>query len=362
MSAPDPHVSSVPEPSPAKSSARTRILLLVALVAAVTFAVFHFRNRISFDWTSLGAQLRAVSWQPILLGIVLIYICYWLRALRWAILIRPLRRVSPNALVPSQVIGFTAVAFIGRVADFARPYLVARRFNLPVAGQLAIYTVERAFDLAAAAFVFSATLEFAPASLPHHHAYVRAGEISLAATLGIVLFAVALRLAGGTVASILRTLINPLSKDFAQTVAARILDFRDGLGTVSSARQFGLSALVSLVMWYAVAACYLLSARAFTAEPTLAKLSFTAVMVIFASSLGASLLQLPIIGWFTQIAVLAGAFHTLLNVPIEAATACAAVTLVITTLAILPAGLIAARFQGTSLRNAARAGDTASAG
>lgn len=338
-------------------SARTRRLAILLLILLIAAAVFHFRHRLSFDWPSLLAQLRGISWWPLALGVVLIYTCYWLRALRWAILIRPMRRVPVNSLVPSQVIGFTAVALIGRVADFARPYLVARRFNLPVAGQMAVYSVERAFDLAAAATVFSLTLAFAPSDIPHHHTYVRAGEVSLAATLGLALFAVALRLAGAALASLVRKLLSPLSRDFAQTAAARVLDFREGLGTLSSGRQFAESAAVSLLMWYGIAACYLLSARAFTAEPTLAHLSFTAIMLIFASSLGGSLLQLPVLGWFTQIAVNAAALHALLNVPLEAATACSTVMLLITNLAILPAGLIAARFQGTSLRAAAKASE-----
>lgn len=338
-------------------TARTRRLALLLLILLASMAVFRFRHRFTFDWDSLGRQLRAVSWQPIALGLVLIYLGYWLRALRWAILIRPLRRVSPNSLLPAQIIGFTAVGLIGRVADFARPYLIARRFHLPVAGQLAVYSVERAFDLAAAATVFSLTLAFAPAALPHHHTYARAGEISLAATLALALFAIALRVQGAAIASALQALLQPLSKEFAANVAARVLDFRDGLRTLANALQFTASAAVSLLMWYGIAACYLLSARAFRGEPTLARMSFTAIMLVFASSLGGSLLQLPILGWFTQIAVNAGALHTLLNVPLEAATACAAVMLAITTLAVLPAGLIAARFQGMSLREAARAGE-----
>ena len=338
-------------------SKRTRRLAIALLWVPAAIAVFHFRHRISFDWPALLHQLRHVSWRPIVLGLGLIYVCYWMRALRWAILIRPLLRASPNSLLPAQMIGFTAVALIGRVADFARPYLVARRFGLPVAGQLAVYSVERAFDLAAAASVFSLTLAFAPATLPHHHTYARAGEISLAATLAIVCFAVALRVAGSAIASLLRTLLTPLSRDFAQTLAARVLDFRDGLRTLASARQVTESFAVSLLMWYGIAACYMLSARAFTAEPTLANMSFTAIMLVFATSLGGSLLQLPVLGWFTQIAVNAAALHTLLNVPLAAATACATVMLLITSLAILPAGLLAARFQGTSLRDAARASE-----
>ena len=331
---------------------RRLLVALAALLLAV--ALFHFRHRFSFDWAALARQLRGVSWTPIALAVVIIYACYWMRALRWAILMRPLRRVSPNALVPSQVIGFTAVALIGRVADFARPYLVARRFDLPVAGQLAVYSVERAFDLAAAAFVFSFTLLFAPATLPHHHVYVRAGELSLIGTLGLAVFATALRLAGGAVASLLRKLLLPLSTEIAETVSARVLDFREGLRTLATGRQFAEAGAVSLLMWYGVAACYLLSARAFHAEPTLAFLSFTAVMLVFATSLGGSLLQLPVLGWFTQIAVNAAALHTLLRVPVEAATACSTVMLIVMNLVILPVGLLAARSQGPSLRDVAR--------
>ncbi len=333
--------------------ARIRRLAILLLALLVAFAIFHFRHRLAFDWPALGRQLRGVAWKPLAAGVATIYACYWVRAYRWAVLIRPLKRVSPHALFPSQAIGFTAVALIGRVADFARPYLIARRFELPVAGQLAVYSVERAFDLGAAAIVFSLTLAFAPATLPHHHVYVRAGLVSLAATVGIVVFAVALRLAGGGVAAIFRTLLSPFSKEFAANVAARILDFREGLGTLCSLRQFGECIVSSVLMWYGIAACYLLSARAFAAEPTLASMSFTAIMLVFASSLGGSLIQLPIIGWFTQIAINAAALR-LLNVPLEAATACSAVMLVVLNLVILPTGLLAARFQGTSLREAAR--------
>jgi len=340
-------------------STRTRRLALFLFVLLIAVAIFHFRHRLAFDWPALLHQLHSVSWKPLALGLLLIYACYWMRALRWAILIRPLLRVSPNALLPAQIIGFTAVALIGRVADFARPYLVARRFGLPVAGQLAVYSVERAFDLAAAASVFSITLALAPATLPHHHTYARAGEISLAATLAIAIFAFALRVAGGTISALLRRLLAPLSQDFAQTLAARVLDFRDGLRTLASVRQVAESLAVSLLMWYGVAVCYLLSARAFTAEPTLANMSFTAVMLVFATSLGGSLLQLPVIGWFTQIAVNATALHALLGVPLEAATACSTVMLIVLNLAILPAGLLAARFEGTSLRDAARSSEAA---
>ena len=38
--------------------------------------------------------------------------CYWLRSARWAVLIKPQKRVSSLSLLGTQVIGFTAVALV----------------------------------------------------------------------------------------------------------------------------------------------------------------------------------------------------------------------------------------------------------
>jgi hypothetical protein len=76
-------------------------------------------------------------------------------------------------------------------------------------------------------------------------------------------------------------------------------------------------------------------------------------MLLLATSLGGSLLQLPILGWFTQIAVLAAALHGFFSVPLETASACGAVILLSSNLAVIPAGLIAAHLEGISLREAA---------
>jgi uncharacterized membrane protein YbhN (UPF0104 family) len=329
-------------------------LLWVVVIALFAALLWWLHGHVVFNWRELGRQLRGVSVVYAAAAIGLIYFSFWLRGVRWAILLAPVKKASAAELVPPQLIGFTAVALIGRIADLTRPYLIARRMKVSVASQLAIYSVERAFDLGAAAILFSVTLAFAPRDLPHHSAYMRAGALSLAATLFIVVFAVALRMAGERVAGILRRAVAPLSKNVAEKVAERVLDFREGLKTVSSLGEFGAALAVSLVMWGGIAGCYLLTAHAFVGDPVLGHLSFTAMMLVFATSLGGSLLQLPVLGWFTQIALIAAAFHGFFGVRIETATACSALLLFDTTLCIVPAGLIAARMQGTSLRAAVR--------
>ena len=143
------------------------------------------------------------------------------------------------------------------------------------------------------------------------------------------------------------------------SASARILEFSEGLRIVSTLREFLAALALSLIMWLAIAVMYLNCAHAFRAAPSLATLSFAATMLLLATSLGGSLIQLPILGWFTQIAVLAAALHGFFGVPLETASACGAVILCCANLAVIPAGLFVARFEGITLRDAAKSSENA---
>jgi uncharacterized membrane protein YbhN (UPF0104 family) len=331
---------------------------LVGVLALVAVVVL-FRTKVHFDWEMFWQQLRYVSVGHIVAGIALIYATYWLRAVRWSVFLAPTKEVSAGSLLGSQFIGFSAVALFGRLADLTRPYLVARRVGLPLSSQVAVYTIERMFDLGAAAVIFSCALAFTPKDLPHHQVFVRAGVVSLAATLAIAVFAGVVRVAGGAVAGFVRGVLGTLSKPVAESIATKILGFRDGLNAISSMREFGVAVLLSLAMWGMIGGAYLETAHAFVNTAELAGLTYSRTMLLMAASIGGSLLQLPVIGWFTQIAVTAAAMHGFYGAPIEAATACGAVLLVVTWICIIPTGLIYARVEHVSLKKVAAESEAA---
>jgi uncharacterized membrane protein YbhN (UPF0104 family) len=336
-------------------------VLWSVVVVALAMLVFLFRGRVHFDWVMFWQQLRYVSAGHIVAGIVLIYATYYIRAVRWAVFVSPTKKVSVVSLLGSQFIGFTAVALFGRLADLTRPYLVARRVGLSLSSQVAVYTIERMFDLGAAAVIFSCALAFTPKDLPHHEVFVRAGVLSMGATLAIAVFAGTVRMAGGAVAGFARGTVGLLSKSAGESIATKIAGFRDGLNAVSSARDFGVVVLLSLVMWGMIGFVYVETAHAFVHTPELSGLTFSRAMLLMAASIGGSLLQLPVIGWFTQIAVTATAMHTFYGAPIETATACGAILLVVTFLCIIPAGFIYSRVEHVALRRVAQESEAAGA-
>lgn len=338
------------------------------MAVAVVVALFIWvRDRVHFDFSVFGSQLAQAQWGWIGFSVACIYVAYVFRSARWAQLLKHNKRVGPFSLIGTQVIGFTAVALIGRVADPVRPYLVAKKTELPLSSQIAVYIVERLFDMGSMALIFS----FAMLSVPYadimkvmqnSHLISRLGSHSpflaafaaryggLMLTLAGALFLVAVRWAGGTVATMAERSFGLFSKKLGIAAGEKIRAFHAGLDTMRSFGEFGITAGLSLSMWVLIAGAYFAGCRAFVASPELVSLTASKCVLLMVASGGASVFQLPILGWFTQIGVVAAALTAITGASAESATACAAILLLTTFLAIVPAGLIWAQFEHVSLR------------
>jgi len=271
----------------------------------------------------------------------------------------------------TQVIGFTAVALIGRIADPVRPYLISKKTGLPLSNQIAVYVVERLFDAGSMALIFSSTILLAawfggPDALPHPEVMKKVSYGALATTLAGALFLVAVRMAGGAVASFLEAAFSVISKNLGHAIGEKVRAFRTGLDTLRSFSDFAIAAALSLGMWGLITLAYLETTTAFAASPQLASLTLAKCMLLMASSMLVSGFQLPVLGWFTQIGAVAAAMTAFFGVAVEPATACAATLLAVTFLSIAPVGLIWARFEHVSLRKVAaesgQAGETIEVG
>jgi glycosyltransferase 2 family protein len=326
-----------------------RILWLAALVlvAALFWYVFH---HVHFNWAVFVAQLRLADWRLMVLGLACIYFGYVIRGYRWARLMRHKEKLPPLSLVDTQVMGFTAVALIGRVADLSRPYLVSKKTGQPLASQIAVYIVERLFDFGAMGLIAFSVIVFSPAgALPHPEIVRKAGFLGLALTLAGALFLAAVRLAGDKVAAMLGRAFAMISAKAGHAVEKKIRTFHSGLDTIRTFSDFAVVAASSVFMWVLIALAYLLTLRAFVASPPLAAMTPARAVLLMIFSGGVSALQLPILGWFTQIGFVAAAIGNFFGASPEASLGCAAALLLVTFLGIVPVGLAWARFDRVSL-------------
>lgn len=326
------------------------ILGLVVLAALIALAVYA-QHKHPFHWHTFVEQFKLADWRRIGVAAGCIYLGYVFRAVRWALLLKPNKKVSPLSLLGTQVIGFTAIALIGRIADLVRPYLVARKTGLPLSTQIAVYVVERLFDGGSVALIFSSAILLAPAgALPHPEIFRKFGYWGLAGTVLGALFLVAVRLAGGVVASFFEGAFGIVSKRLGHAVGGKIRSFRTGLNTLRTPADFAVTLILSLAMWGLITLAYLEGTQAFVADPQRASVTLAKCLVLMVGSGAASIVQLPVLGWFTQIAAVEEILRNFFSLPPETSTACAATLLLITFLGIVPVGLIWAQFEHVSLR------------
>ena len=325
---------------------------LIVLVIVLALLIWG-RDRIHFDFGAFRTQLALANWGKIALGVGCIYVAYIFRSVRWALLLRHHKKVSPLSLLGTQVIGFTAVALIGRVADPVRPYLVAKKTGLPVSQQLAVYIVERMFDFGSMALIFSTVLLTSHEALPHPELLVRIAKSGLLGTAAMAVFTIAVRLSGGVIADFMEKSLHPISATLAHSVGSKIRIFRSGMNTMRSFGDFSSAVVLSLLMWILITFAYLTTTQAFVASPQLASMTIARCMLLMAVSMVASGFQLPILGWFTQIGAQVAAMISFFGVAPEPATACGTTLLIVTFLSIVPVGLVWSQFEHLNLRTIA---------
>jgi hypothetical protein len=180
---------------------------------------------------------------------------------------------------------------------------------------------------------------------------VRYGGLAL--TLFGALFLFAIRLAGEAVASFFERTLGAISSRLGASVGNKIRTFHSGLDTMRSFSDFAAAASLSMGMWLLISFAYLETFRAFVASPELASVSLPKCVLLMIASGSASIIQLPVIGWFSQIGIVMLVLIRVLGASPEAATACAATLLLVTFISIVPVGLIWAQIDHISLRKVA---------
>jgi uncharacterized protein (TIRG00374 family) len=334
---------------------RKRILLYTLALAVFAVLVYmQFRTWRNFDWATFWAEGRRLA-KPqhllhILHAVALIYLSYGLRAIRWKIFLRPVRRqASAWSLVAPTLVGFTGLALLGRPGELIRPYLIARRENLSFSSQLAVWAVERIFDIGAFTIllVLAAFFATAPKRLAYHRSFQEAGLIFLALSAGLTIGAIAVSRSGEALANWVERRFSHVASNLGHRIATRIREFHGGLDTIHSTWSLVMLIAVSVIMWAMIAVAYKEVTHAYHVEEL--EIPQTQVLLLMGSSMVGSVIQLPGVGGGSQLATIAALEH-IFEVPKELAASCGIMLWLVTFVAVIPTGLLLAHRERLSLR------------
>jgi uncharacterized protein (TIRG00374 family) len=327
---------------------RTFLLLAVAAILAALIVVQIHQWR-KFDWAVFREQTEDVNWWLVAGAVVLIHAADALRGLRWAIFLRPVKRVNSLSLVAPQFVGFSALALLGRPGELIRPYIIARRTGLTMSSQMAVWAVERLFDISAVACLFGTSMLVSGTvrALPYYSALRNAGLVIIGVVILGAAGALLIRKYGARLSIWVEQKYGQRYPASTARIRKRMSAFVDGLHTIHDWKSFIQIALLSLVIWGLVASSYRLVTNAY--QQPLSDFGFAEVMLLMFASIAGGVLQLPAVGGGSQLATIAVLMKVFGVVP-ELSTSCGILLWLVTFMSVVPLGVVLAQREHVSFR------------
>jgi uncharacterized protein (TIRG00374 family) len=339
----------------------TLIIILFVLVALVYLQVKEWRR---FDWEKFKEGAEGINVWRILIGIAFIHLADFLRALRWKIFLRPTRPETRwTSLIAPQFVGFAGLAFLGRPGELVRPYLISKKANTSFAEQLAIWFVERAFDIGAVTILLAIDIFGIPTIRRDFPEWQLPGFVLIVLFLAFVATLYSLWKSGPAIAAWICRRLSFVSKDFASGLEQKLRAASGGLHTIHDVRSLFEASAISLAIWLLVALAYRQVTHAFPELTGLPGLDLPEVILLMGASVAGGIIQLPLVGGGAQlatIAVLSSSFGY--NDRPELAVAAGIMFWLVTFISVAPLGLILARFEHVSLRKLESEAEAASEG
>src|SRR5215468_7221687 len=145
-----------------QSSSRKLLIVLAGLVLAgfVVYQSSGFVHKANFSGEKLLHAVAGANLYLLLLSVVVIYVCYAVRALRWQLFQGNLGSSRFWIIYKMTLAGFAAIFILGRPGEPVRPLLLSRKERLPIADMFGIYALERIFDFASTAVIAALALFF----------------------------------------------------------------------------------------------------------------------------------------------------------------------------------------------------------
>jgi hypothetical protein len=345
---------------------KKRILITTAVLAILAGLIYlQVRTWRKFDWHRFWAATGHTNKALLIGGVALIYADYVLRAIRWKILLEPVCETKSSRLIAPTMIGFTGLALLGRPGEFIRPYLIARKENLKMSSQLAVWTVERIFDMGAFGLIMAVNILWSAKALRQLPGFQSgqnksllgfrvstfglfelSGIFLLLIVTGMALLAFWIRRNPAKASSFFRGIFGGVSPAWGEGAYHRVHSFGEGLNTVKNFKAFAKLTALSLLIWIVIGFAYMSVTHAYAIH-RLERLTLSSVLLLTAASVMGGILQLPVVGGGSQLATI-GTLRGVFRLSPEVSTSCGIMLWLVTFMSVVPAGLILAHFERVS--------------
>lgn len=313
--------------------------LLVLLVLCVIGGIVAYRMLGGdFNWGLFRSSLRNVKGSWLAASILLTMLTYLFRAIRWQVLLAPIKAVPLGYLTSTTVIGFAAIYLVGRAGELARPLWLTRRQGVPFSASVAAIVAERFFDAIMIVSVFAGAL-----------LTVQVTGDSTATLLGLK--KAAWTITAGTAAVVAGLFIFRANSDRIVgllpkgRISSWIDNFVKGLAFLGSGRTIVSLLACSAALWIAIVLQFWTMLLGMNFQFPIG----AAALVLVGAALG-SIAQIPGVGGGFQAGYIF-CMTTFFGVPAEQAVATSLVATIISYVPTILVGILCMLMQGMSFRD-----------
>lgn len=217
--------------------------LVLSLLISILFLYLAFKK---VNLKEVGALLLNTNLLYFAFTVLLTFIAFLLRALRWKILLNPLKKFPLSMVFNATMIGFMCnYTLPARAGELVRAYLIGSRGNISKSSAIATIVVERVLDVFILSFI-TAIIVF---SFPVPIWLKRTGTIMALLNISIFIFLVSMHKKKSAFLKIIEKPLNILGKRIKEKVKTFLSAFIEGLNILKSLGNFLLVTVLSFVIW-----------------------------------------------------------------------------------------------------------------
>jgi uncharacterized protein (TIRG00374 family) len=323
-------------------------IAVAAIIVLALLAIYRVRST-GFQWSIFFATFKQIDRRWLVATVLLYLLTYIGRAFRWEVMLRPLRpHPSLWNVTSATVIGFTGVVLLGRAGELVRPYLISIKERVTFSSQMAVWFLERIFDLLMVLLIFGVALARLPAGL-HVGAslqwVLRTGGYFVASIGAIcILLLIVFRSFSGLAERRILSAITFLPAGIHDRIAMTLRAFTEGMECTRDRRFLALIVFYTLLEWVIIVSGNYCMLRAI---PATSGFTLDNVMVYLGFVAFGSVVQIPGIGGGVQVAS-ALVLTEIFGIKLEAATGIAILGWLLSWVIVVPFGLAFAFHEGVN--------------
>src|SRR5262249_51694784 len=219
-----------------------RKLLFLLILTVVSIIALYRAFGWDFDWHLFVSSLWDIQPWWLTLSIVATLLTYVVRAIRWQVLLNPLKAIPMGTLISTNVLGFSAIYLIGRAGELVRPLWLTRCEQIPLTASVATIIVERFLDTLMIIALFGCALLLVKLPSAAEHTVMLMKNTAWVMVAGSVVAIIVLFFFRANVERIVRYV--PIAR-----LASLLKSFSEGLSFLDRGRSFGLVIAHSILVW-----------------------------------------------------------------------------------------------------------------